>query len=46
MSLKGDRTEYQDGGFQKETCVYALFPHSGDSPCWYASRHTEKWLSE
>lgn len=46
MSLKGNRTEYQDGGIQKQTCVYALFPHSGDSPCWYASRHTEKWLSE
>jgi len=46
MSLKGGRTEYRDGGIQKETCVYALFPHFGDSPCWYASRHTEKWLSE
>jgi hypothetical protein len=46
MSLKGNRTEYRDGGFQKQTCVYALFPHFGDSPCWYASRHTEKWLSE
>jgi hypothetical protein len=46
MSLKGNRTEYRDGGIQKQTCVNALFPHFGDSPCWYAARHTEKWLTE
>ena len=26
---------------QAETCVNALFPHGGSSPCWYLSRHTE-----
>ena len=22
-----------------EVCVYSLFPHFGDRPCWYAVRH-------
>ncbi|MGA8028913.1 MAG: hypothetical protein WB992_17365 [Bryobacteraceae bacterium] len=30
---------------QDETCVHALFPHMGDSPCWYLSRHKEKRIS-
>lgn len=46
MPLKGNRTEYEDGGIQKQACVHAIFPHFGDSPCWYASRHTQKWLTE
>jgi hypothetical protein len=46
MPLKGNRTEYRDGGIQKQTCVRSLFPHFGFSPCWYAARHTEKWLTE
>ncbi|HEV2399071.1 MAG TPA: hypothetical protein VGS27_19150 [Candidatus Sulfotelmatobacter sp.] len=25
-----------------ETCVNALFPHSGMQPCWYLSRHPEQ----
>jgi hypothetical protein len=23
-------------------CVHSLFPHFGDNPCWYASRHKEE----
>ena len=25
-----------------ETCVEALFPHLGDSPCWYLDRNKDK----
>jgi hypothetical protein len=25
-----------------ESCVHALFPHSGQMPCWYLSRHPEQ----
>lgn len=46
MQLKGNRTEYRDAGIQKRTCVHAIFPHFGYSPCWYASRKTEEWLNE
>jgi len=46
MPLKGGHTEYRDAGIQKVTCVHAIFPHFGASPCWYARRKTEKWLSE
>ena len=46
MPLKGGRTEYGDAGVEKETCVHSLLPHSGDTPCWYANRHKEKWVTE
>lgn len=39
---KNGRTEYQYTTPQDQTCVHALFPHFGYSPCWYVSRHTEK----
>jgi len=26
----------------QETCVHSLFPHAGDPPCWFLSRHTEQ----
>jgi len=26
----------------QQTCVHSLFPHAGDQPCWYLSRHAEK----
>ncbi len=46
MPLKGNKTEYGDAGVEKHTCVYALFPHRGFAPCWYASRKKEKWVTE
>ena len=27
---------------QDETCVHAIFPHSGMQPCWYLSKHTDQ----
>ena len=26
----------------QKTCVYSLFPHSGDPPCWFLIRHAEQ----
>jgi hypothetical protein len=26
----------------EQTCVSALFPHLGYTPCWYLARHTEQ----
>ena len=37
-----NKTEYQSGGFQNQTCVNSLFPHFGYTPCWYLTRHTVK----
>jgi hypothetical protein len=30
---------------QPETCVNALFPHSGMQPCWYLSKHPDQRTS-
>jgi hypothetical protein len=27
---------------QAQTCVHAMFPHSGCLPCWYLSRHPDQ----
>ena len=39
---KDHKTEFLFGDPQDETCVNSLFPHLGDSPCWYLSRNTQK----
>ena len=41
IAEKGNKTEYQidaDNPTQTVTCVHALFPHAGYSPCWLAER--------
>jgi hypothetical protein len=32
--------EYSIGAPAMETCVEALMPHFGHTPCWYLRRHT------
>ena len=35
---KGNKTEYSVDPLQPQQtaeCVHSLFPHNGDSPCWY-----------
>jgi len=32
--------EYSVGSPTMETCVDALLPHFGHTPCWYLKRHT------
>jgi hypothetical protein len=39
------KTEYEMGGSQDQTCVNALFPQLGYSPCWYLRRNTQKQVN-
>jgi hypothetical protein len=39
---KGGKTEFIFDPPQAQTCVHALFPHAGYSPCWYLDRHPEQ----
>lgn len=40
-----NKTEYASGDVQDWTCVQALFPHFGYSPCWYLRRRPTKTVS-
>jgi len=45
IPLKDGKTEYEFDAQQPEViapCVHALFPHMGDSPCWYLQRNSQK----
>jgi hypothetical protein len=35
-----NQVEYAVGPSAMETCVDALMPHFGHTPCWYLRRHT------
>jgi hypothetical protein len=35
-----NQVEYSVGPSVMETCVDALMPHFGNTPCWYLRRHT------
>lgn len=39
---KDHKTEFLFDDPQDETCVQSLFPHLGDSPCWYLNRNKNK----
>lgn len=43
IPLKGGKTEYDFDGTEDVTCVRALFPQLGRSPCWYLRRQQERW---
>jgi len=43
VPLKGQKTEYDFLGTANVPCVIALFPHSGESPCWYLQLHPNQW---
>lgn len=42
VPLKNRSTEYMFDPPVPVTCVYSLFPHFGDPPCWYLSRHSRQ----
>jgi hypothetical protein len=42
VPLKNRTTEYMFDQPAPQACVYSLFPHFGDSPCWYLTRHTRQ----
>ena len=41
---KNGKTEYDYQPPQPDTCVNALFPHAGYTPCWYEKKHSEKQI--
>jgi hypothetical protein len=44
IHVKGGKIHYEPGPQETDTCVNSLFPHFGDTPCWYLSRHTDKLI--
>jgi hypothetical protein len=42
-ALKGNKQEYDYLGTAQVQCAKALFPRSGDAPCWWQRRHTQVW---
>jgi hypothetical protein len=45
IQQKSGKTEYDFAQPQNQPCVYSLFPHFGDPPCWYLSRHTQQQIN-
>ena len=41
---KNRTTEFMLGDPQDQTCVNSLFPHMGESPCWYLRKHKEQQI--
>jgi uncharacterized membrane protein len=41
VQQKSGKTEFIFNPPEAQTCVHALFPHSGYVPCWYLQRHSE-----
>ena len=42
---KDQKTEFISGDPTDQQCVNALFPHMGDSPCWYLTQHTHQQIN-
>jgi hypothetical protein len=42
IHVKNGKIQYEPGQQETDTCVHSLFPHFGDSPCWYLVRHKDK----
>lgn len=38
---KNHSTEFLIGDSQDQRCVHSIFPHAGNAPCWYLSRHRD-----
>jgi len=45
VPLKDGKTEFMMLDPQNRTCVHALFPHFGYSPCWYLKRRTDQRIT-
>lgn len=42
IHVKGGKVQFEPGGQDTDQCVHSLFPHMGDQPCWYLTRHPDK----
>jgi hypothetical protein len=45
VPLKDRKTEYMFQPPTQQECVHSLFPHLGDTPCWYLSRHKRQEIN-
>jgi hypothetical protein len=45
IHVKSGKIQYEPGQQETDTCVHSLFPHFGNTPCWYLSRHTDKIIN-
>jgi hypothetical protein len=45
VKLKNKQTEYMFQPPAQQECVNSLFPHFGDPPCWYLTRHTRQTVN-
>jgi hypothetical protein len=45
IHVKSGKIQYEPAPQEVDTCVHSLFPHFGDSPCWYLSEHTDKIIN-
>lgn len=45
IPMKDGKTQYAFDPPAPQDCVNSLFPHSGDSPCWYLARHTQQQVN-
>jgi hypothetical protein len=45
IHVKNGKIQYEPGDQEIDTCVNSLFPHFGDTPCWYLRRHTNKIIN-
>jgi hypothetical protein len=43
--MKDGKTQYSFDPPAPQDCVNSLFPHFGDSPCWYLKRHTRQTVN-
>jgi hypothetical protein len=41
--LKGNKVEYDLTGTAQQTCSRSIFPHNGNSACWWLRRHNAQW---
>jgi len=46
IAEKNNKTQFISADPLTVPCVHALFPHFGDNPCWYVSRHTDQRIDE
>ncbi|HTU46369.1 MAG TPA: hypothetical protein VMF91_14975 [Bryobacteraceae bacterium] len=42
---KDHKTEFMFDDPQDQPCVNSLFPHFGDSPCWYLNRNKQERIN-
>jgi len=42
VAQKNGKTQFIFNPPEAQTCVHALFPRAGFTPCWYLQRHTEQ----